>query len=80
VSDPKKRPRVGLFVTCLVDIFRPTVGLAAVKLAELRSVGEGLGSADVGRRKRDKCMTAPIKRKSHRVRKPAQAAAMTPWS
>ncbi len=29
-----KRPRVGLFVTCLVDIFRPTVGLAAVKLLE----------------------------------------------
>ena len=28
------RPRVGLFVTCLVDIFRPTVGLAAVRLLE----------------------------------------------
>jgi L-lactate dehydrogenase complex protein LldE len=27
-------PRVGLFVTCLVDLFRPTVGLAAVKLLE----------------------------------------------
>jgi len=26
--------RVGLFVTCLVDLFRPTVGLAAVKLLE----------------------------------------------
>lgn len=26
--------RVGLFVTCLVDIFRPTVGLAAAKLLE----------------------------------------------
>ena len=25
-------PRVGLFVTCLVDFFRPTVGFAAVKL------------------------------------------------
>src|SRR6266403_4498592 len=34
----------------------------------------------VGRRKRDKGMTAAIKRKSHTVRKPAQAAAMTPWS
>src|SRR5262245_47088071 len=34
VSDPKKRPRIGLFVTCLVDIFRPSVGLAAVKLLE----------------------------------------------
>jgi L-lactate dehydrogenase complex protein LldE len=34
VSSPKQRPRVGLFVTCLVDIFRPSVGLAAVKLLE----------------------------------------------
>ena len=29
-----KRPRVGLFVTCLVDMFRPSVGMAAVKLIE----------------------------------------------
>ena len=28
------RPWVGLFVTCLVDLFRPTVGFAAVKLLE----------------------------------------------
>ncbi|MBW7851747.1 MAG: (Fe-S)-binding protein [Rhodospirillales bacterium] len=28
------RPRVGLFVTCLVDLFRPTVGFSAVKLLE----------------------------------------------
>src|SRR5437762_2839024 len=28
------RPRVGLFVTCLVDLIRPQVGLAAVKLLE----------------------------------------------
>src|ERR1700684_3880349 len=27
-------PRVGLFATCLVDLFRPTVGFAAVKLLE----------------------------------------------
>jgi L-lactate dehydrogenase complex protein LldE len=27
-------PRVGLFVTCLVDLFRPTVGFAAVKLLQ----------------------------------------------
>jgi len=27
-------PRVGLFVTCLVDLFRPTVGFAALKLVE----------------------------------------------
>jgi L-lactate dehydrogenase complex protein LldE len=31
---PKSQPRVGLFVTCLVDIIRPTVGFAAVKLLE----------------------------------------------
>lgn len=31
-SAPK--PRVGLFVTCLVDLFRPSVGMAAVKLLE----------------------------------------------
>jgi L-lactate dehydrogenase complex protein LldE len=30
-----ERPvRVGLFVTCLVDLFRPTIGFAAVKLLE----------------------------------------------
>jgi L-lactate dehydrogenase complex protein LldE len=28
------RPRVALFVTCLVDLFRPTVGFAAIKLLE----------------------------------------------
>jgi L-lactate dehydrogenase complex protein LldE len=30
----QRRARVGLFVTCLVDLFRPTVGFAAVKLLE----------------------------------------------
>ena len=29
-----QRPRVGLFVTCLVDLFRPSIGWAAVKLLE----------------------------------------------
>ena len=28
------RPRVGLFVTCLVDLMRPSIGFAAVKLIE----------------------------------------------
>ncbi|MEO9612200.1 MAG: (Fe-S)-binding protein [Nitratireductor sp.] len=28
------RPKVGLFVTCLVDLFRPQIGFAAVKLIE----------------------------------------------
>ena len=35
MSDAK--PRVGLFVTCLVDLYRPTVGFAAIKL--LRDAG-----------------------------------------
>jgi L-lactate dehydrogenase complex protein LldE len=30
----EKPVRVGLFVTCLVDLFRPTIGFAAVKLLE----------------------------------------------
>ena len=31
---PNAGPRVGLFVTCLVDLLRPSVGFAAVKLLE----------------------------------------------
>ena len=31
---PSPRPRVGLFVTCLVDLMRPSIGFAAVKLLE----------------------------------------------
>jgi len=34
---PAARPRVALFVTCLVDLYRPTVGFAALKL--LRQAG-----------------------------------------
>jgi L-lactate dehydrogenase complex protein LldE len=34
---PKPSPNVALFVTCLVDLFRPSVGFAAVKL--LRRAG-----------------------------------------
>ena len=30
----QRRVRVALFVTCLVDLFRPTVGFAAIKLLE----------------------------------------------
>lgn len=36
-SEPDKSidsPRVGLFVTCLVDLYRPSVGFAAVKLLQ----------------------------------------------
>jgi len=29
-----KKPSVGLFVTCLVDLFRPNVGFSAVDLLE----------------------------------------------
>jgi L-lactate dehydrogenase complex protein LldE len=32
MSSPK--PRVALFVTCLVDLYRPTVGFAAIRLLE----------------------------------------------
>src|SRR6202140_5913114 len=34
MNSQASRPRVGLFVTCLVDLFRPVVGFAAVKLLE----------------------------------------------
>ena len=30
----RKRPLVGLFVTCLVDLFRPSIGFAAIKLLQ----------------------------------------------
>ena len=30
----QEKPNVGLFVTCLVDLFRPSVGFAAVKLLQ----------------------------------------------
>lgn len=33
-SSKRPAPRVGLFVTCLVDLMRPNVGFAAVKLLE----------------------------------------------
>ncbi len=33
-SNTNSPPRVGLFATCLVDLFRPSVGFAAVKLLE----------------------------------------------
>ena len=34
MNSPNPSPRVGLFVTCLVDLYRPSVGFAAVKLLE----------------------------------------------
>ena len=33
-SEPGQGPRVGLFVTCLVDLMRPSIGFAAVELLE----------------------------------------------
>ncbi len=29
-----EKPEIGLFVTCLVDLYRPSVGFAAVKLLQ----------------------------------------------
>jgi L-lactate dehydrogenase complex protein LldE len=34
MTSPRRQPRVALFVTCLVDLMRPSVGFAAVKLLE----------------------------------------------
>src|SRR3712207_5674461 len=31
---PQAQPRVALFVTCLVDLYRPTVGFSAIRLLE----------------------------------------------
>ena len=31
---PETKPRVALFVTCLVDLYRPTIGFAAIRLLE----------------------------------------------
>ena len=33
-NSPPQKPRIGLFVTCLVDLIRPSIGFAAVKLLE----------------------------------------------
>ncbi len=33
-AKPANPPRIGLFVTCLVDLFRPSVAFAAIKLLE----------------------------------------------
>src|SRR5439155_19723667 len=34
MTEPPQKPRVGLLVTCLVDLIRPSIGFAAVKLIE----------------------------------------------
>ena len=34
IGPSSSQPRVGLFVTCLVDLIRPSIGFAAVKLLE----------------------------------------------
>lgn len=33
-SSPAARPRVGLFATCLMNLFRPNIGFATAKLLE----------------------------------------------
>ncbi len=40
-----KRPRVALFVTCLVDLMRPSVGFAAVRLLEAAGCEVGVPAA-----------------------------------
>ena len=34
MPNPQSPPRIGLFVTCLVDLMRPSIGFAAVELLE----------------------------------------------
>src|SRR5262245_25846826 len=34
LPSPSSRPRVALFVTCLVDLYRPTIAFAAIRLLE----------------------------------------------
>ena len=43
------RPNVALFVTCLVDLFRPAVGFAAVKLLESGDLGVVWGGGPIGK-------------------------------
>ena len=45
MSNETRPLRVGLFVTCLVDFFRPSVGFAAVKLLEGAAVWSGARDA-----------------------------------
>ena len=40
-------PRVGLFATCLVDLYRPTVGFAAARLLELAGCAVDVPSTQV---------------------------------
>ncbi|WP_456316617.1 (Fe-S)-binding protein [Teichococcus aestuarii] len=45
MSEPK--PRVALFVTCLVDLYRPSVGFAAIRLLEQAGCRGGARLADL---------------------------------
>jgi len=45
VSRSKQGPQVGLFVTCLVDLFRPKVAFAAIKLMECAGASVEVPSA-----------------------------------
>ena len=44
-GDVSARPWVGLFVTCLADLFRPSVGFAAVRLLEDAGCAVGVPAA-----------------------------------
>jgi L-lactate dehydrogenase complex protein LldE len=46
-SPSTSKPRVALFVTCLVDLFRPSVGVAAIKLLEQAGCAVEVPSAQV---------------------------------
>ena len=46
-ESPRKPPRVGLFVTCLVDLMRPSVGFAAAKLLEEAGLHGACAGADL---------------------------------
>jgi L-lactate dehydrogenase complex protein LldE len=51
-SGDQRRPRVGLFITCLVDLMRASVGLAAVRLLEA-------AGCEVGVPRRQTCCGQP---------------------
>src|SRR6266403_4204581 len=83
VAETFKKSRRFILRCLLVGAFFPDSWSSCLGKAVCASAEGALAGAltrKVGRRKRDKRMTALLKRKSNRGRNPAQAAAMTPWS
>ena len=67
-------PRVALFVTCLVDLFRPAVGFAAVKLLEGPAAGSRCRAARPAAASRPTTRaTAPTRSRSRGARSPRSA-------